>query len=160
MRGYAVVDAYLGDTGGEVMAANVDADGWFHSGDLCSLTPEGWLVYHCRMGDSLRLKGFLVEPAEIESVLAGIPEVGMVKAVGVQDEGSTRLVVFVTAAEGQSLDPEAVREYAVAHLARHKVPDAVHVLDAMPVTRGPNGTKIRAATLRELATTLRDSGSR
>lgn len=150
VRGYAVVDAYLGDDGA-LMSANVDADGWFHTGDLCSLREDGALFYHCRMGDSLRLKGFLVEPVEIETVVADLPGVHMAKAVGVDGEGETRLVLFVTAETGHTLSAESIRQHCVERLAKYKVPEFVHVIDAMPTTRGANGTKIRAAALRELA---------
>ena len=63
-RGYPVTSGYLG--GPEVP---VDEDGWFSSGDLGSTTAAGAFHYRCRAGDALRLHGFLVEPAEIESFL-------------------------------------------------------------------------------------------
>ncbi|MGI5440196.1 AMP-binding enzyme [Streptomyces shenzhenensis] len=154
VRGYAVVDAYLGDSDGSVMADNQSGDGWFRTGDLCHLREDGSVVYQCRMGDSLRLKGFLVEPVEIESVIARLPEVAMVKVVGLEGEGEMRPICFVVARAGTTVDAEAVRRYCVEKLARYKVPEVVHVVDEMPTTRGANGTKIRAAALRELAAEL------
>lgn len=159
VRGYSVVDAYLGDSDGAVMRRNVDSSGWFRTGDLCHLRPDGALVYQCRMGDSLRLKGFLVEPIEIESVIAQLPEVAVVKVVGIEGDAETRAICFVTAADGAQVDPEAVRRHCLAQLARYKVPEFVHVVDQMPTTRGANGMKIRAAALRELATELHGSTS-
>lgn len=58
-------------------------------------------------GASLRLKGFLVEPVEIETVVADLPGVQMAKAVGVDGEGETRLVLFVTAETGHTLGRRA-----------------------------------------------------
>lgn len=160
VRGYAVVDAYLGDDDGSLLAKNVDADGWFHTGDLCRLREDGALLYQCRMGDSLRLKGFLVEPIEIESVIAQLAEVAMVKAVGIQGDGETRLVAFVTAIPGSHLDGDSVRQYCLDRLARYKVPEYVNVIDEMPTTRGANGTKVRAAALRDLASELHSTPSK
>jgi acyl-CoA synthetase (AMP-forming)/AMP-acid ligase II len=60
-RGPNVVDGYVGS------APDVfTADGWFRSGDLGVLVDAGAFVYVCRMGDALRLRGFLVDPTEIE----------------------------------------------------------------------------------------------
>ena len=60
----------------------VDEDGWFSSGDLGSTTAAGAFHYRCRAGDALRLRGFLVEPAEIESFLMAQDGVDGAKVVG------------------------------------------------------------------------------
>ena len=116
------------------------------------LVEEGVFGYVCRMGDALRLRGFLVDPAEIELRLAAHADVHTAKVVGIAgQDGATRAVGFVVPAGGAAPDPAALREWCASALARFKVPDVVHVIDAMPTTSGTNGTKIRAATLREWA---------
>ncbi|MBC3191026.1 AMP-binding protein [Pseudonocardia sp. C8] len=152
-RGYHVVDAYLGDDG-SIRARSFTDDGWFRSGDLGSVHPDGSFDYLCRMGDSLRLRGFLVEPAEIETRLAEHPAVARTKVVGVTADGDTRAVAFVEAVPGSDPDPAALRDWCASALARFKVPDSVHVIDEMPTTVGTNGSKIRADALRELARQL------
>ncbi len=147
-RGPTVVDAYLG----EPDRPTGDADGWFASGDLGVVTEPGVFTYTCRAGDALRLRGFLVDPAEIEVRLAEHPSVHTAKVVGVPDpDGATRAVAFVVGEPGAAPDPDALRAWCDEALARFKVPHAVRVLDEMPTTSGTNGTKIRAATLREWA---------
>jgi acyl-CoA synthetase (AMP-forming)/AMP-acid ligase II len=149
-RGPNVVDAYLGDESAATRAFT--ADGWFHSGDLGTLVDEGVFAFVCRMGDALRLRGFLVDPAEIERRLAEHPDVFTAKVVGIPGpDGGTRAVGFVVPEEGRAPEPASLREWCAETLARFKVPDAVHLVDAMPTTSGTNGTKIRAATLREWA---------
>ena len=142
-RGPNVVDAYLG--------ADPDvftADGWFRSGDLGVLVDDGAFVYVCRMGDALRLRGFLVDPAEIEVRLAAHPAVHTAKVVGVEGEdGATVAVGFVTL-EPPGDDPGDLRAWCAETLAPFKVPAAVHVLDEMPTTSGTNGVKIRTQDLR------------
>ena len=148
-RGPNVVDAYLG---AEVPDA-FTADGWFRSGDLGVLVDEGAFVYVCRRGDALRLRGFLVDPAEIERRLAAHEDVATAKVVGVPGEdGATIAVGFVVATAGRAPVGEDLVAWCRATLAGFKVPAAVHVVEAMPTTSGTNGTKIKAAELRRWAT--------
>lgn len=153
-RGYNVVDAYLGDDDGSIRARSFTADGWFRSGDLGTVRADGGFDYLCRMGDSLRLRGFLVEPAEIEVRLAEHPAVARTKVVGITVDGDTRAIAFVEATPGAEPDPVELRAWCAATLARFKVPETVHVIDEMPTTVGTNGSKIRSAALRELAEQL------
>ncbi|RCW45762.1 fatty-acyl-CoA synthase [Halopolyspora algeriensis] len=149
-RGPNVVDAYLGDP--EAAQRSFTADGWFHSGDLGELDADGSFSYVCRMGDVLRLRGFLVEPAEIEYRLVAHEAVETAKVVGVRDaEGADQAVAFVVAGQGSTVEAEELRAWCAQGLAGFKVPRAVHVVEEMPTTSGTNGTKIRAATLREWA---------
>jgi acyl-CoA synthetase (AMP-forming)/AMP-acid ligase II len=150
-RGPNVVDAYLGDP--DAAARSFTADGWFRSGDLGAVLGPGSFEYVCRMGDVLRLSGFLVDPAEIERRLAGHAAVGTAKVVGTRAaDGSTVAVGFVVLDDSaEPAEPEELRAWCAAALARFKVPAAIEVLDEMPTTSGTNGTKIKTATLREWA---------
>lgn len=152
-RGPNVVDAYLGSPG--AVERSLTPDGWFRSGDLGELAADGGFYYVCRAGDVLRLRGFLVSPAEIETRLAAHEAVQTAKVVGVTDtDGATRAVAFVVPLPGQAADSEDLRAWCAQTLAGFKVPTAVHVIDQMPTTSGTNGTKIRTATLRDWAQRL------
>ncbi len=87
-RGYNVLDRYLGTP--ELLAETTTADGWFRSGDLGRLTGEREFEYVCRDSDALRLRGFLVEPAEIERFLADHPAVATAKVVGAVERRQRR----------------------------------------------------------------------
>jgi acyl-CoA synthetase (AMP-forming)/AMP-acid ligase II len=151
-RGPNVVDAYLGDE--DAARRAFTADGWFRSGDLGVLLEEGAFTYICRMGDALRLRGFLVDPAEIELRLAAHPGVHTAKVVGVPGpDGATVAVGFATPDGPHPPTPDELRGWCAAELAAFKVPQVVHVIAEMPTTTGTNGTKIKAATLREWAAT-------
>lgn len=149
-RGPNVVNAYLGDPGIEAHAFT--SDGWFRSGDLGSLVAPGTVRYVCRMGDVLRLRGFLVDPSEIESRLAAHPAVHLTKVVGVPGaDGGTTAVAFVVPRGPAQPGEDELKQWCAQTLAKFKVPTRVHVIDQMPTTSGTNGTKIRAAALREMA---------
>ncbi len=152
-RGYCVVDSYLGEGGRR--ATVLTEDGWFRSGDLGTVNRDGGFDYLCRMGDALRLKGFLVEPAEIENRLAAHEAVALAKVVGIRGPGGeTEAVGFVVLRGGRHAEPSALRAWCAEALARYKVPQAIYLIDEMPVTSGVNGTKIRAAALRDMALAL------
>ena len=152
-RGYNVVDAYLGEPARR--ATVLTADGWFRSGDLGTVRPDGSFEYLCRAGDALRLRGFLVEPAEIENRLLQHPGVAEAKVVGLRPaEGETLAIAFAVLRPGAAPAPGDLLAWCAATLARHKVPHALHVIGAMPVTAGVNGTKVRAAALRDWAIAL------
>ena len=122
-------------------------EGWFASGDLGSTTAAGAFHYRCRAGDALRLRGFLVEPAEIESFLLEQDGVDGAKVVGADGVA----VAFVTLRPGAVVTAADLHDRCQSSLAAFKVPARIEVLDAFPVTTGTNGTKIRAAELRERA---------
>ena len=130
------------------------ADGYYRSGDLGYTLADGRFVYLTRMGDSLRLGGFLVSPAEIESVVQEAPGISACQVVAVQRAGGLVPVAFVQLQEGAILDEAAVIAHASARLARYKIPARVLSIDAFPVTPGANATKIQKGKLREMAEAL------
>ncbi len=148
--GPTVVDAYLGDHG--AAARSFTDDGWFRTGDLGVAAVGNGITYVCRMGDALRLRGFLVDPAEIEHRLAAHPDVVTAKVVGIEGNGGyTEAVAFVVPDIGANASIADLKLWCADELASFKVPNALHVIDRMPTTVGGNGSKIRAVELREWA---------
>ncbi len=143
---------YFGDP--EATRAAFSADGWYRSGDLGHTLADGRFVFQARLGDSLRLAGFLVSPAEIEAVVQEAPGIAACQVVGVQREGAPAAVAFVILEPGASLNERSVIGHVGARLARHKVPARVFPIDAFPVTPGANATKIQKGRLREMAEAL------
>jgi fatty-acyl-CoA synthase len=140
---------YFGDEA--ATRAALTQDGFFRSGDLGHTTGDGRFVFLARMGDALRLGGFLVSPVEIEDVLTQHPSVTAAQVVGARTSAGLKAVAFVILAEGASLDERALVSHCAARMAKFKVPARVQAIDAFPVTPGANATKIQKHKLREIA---------
>lgn len=129
-------------------------DGYFRSGDLGHTQPDGRFVFLTRMGDSLRLGGFLVSPAEIESVMQEVPGIAGCQVVGIPAQNGLEPIAFVLLEAGANLDERAAIQHIAARLARYKVPRRIFAIDAFPVTPGANATKIQKHKLRDMAQQL------
>lgn len=127
------------------------ADGYLKSGDLGYTTGDNSFIYLSRMGDVLRLAGFLVNPLEIEAVLDAHPAVLASQVVGIDGPRGTRPVAFVIAREGAAVDAEALIAHCAQRIAKYKVPQHILPVDAFPVTPSANGNKVQKAKLREIA---------
>jgi fatty-acyl-CoA synthase len=151
-RGYDVLDAYIGTP--ELLAEATTADGWFRSGDLGSAAGPASFDYRCRNSDALRLRGFLVEPEEIERFLASHPAVETARVVGADGGQGSVAIAFVTLRPGAGAESEELLDFCRAELAPYKVPSRLVVLDEFPLTSGTNGAKIRTTELRRRAAAM------
>jgi acyl-CoA synthetase (AMP-forming)/AMP-acid ligase II len=152
-----VLAGYLNNP--QASAKAMTSDGWYRSGDLGYQEQGGGFVYLARMGDSLRLRGYLVNPAEIETCLMQHPAVLGAQVVGVNRPGAGDLAVaYVVAAELNEVDLGAqaqfereLIQYCKDRLASYKVPQRVILIAEFPSINGPNGIKIQKRQLREMA---------
>jgi amino acid adenylation domain-containing protein/non-ribosomal peptide synthase protein (TIGR01720 family) len=113
----------------------------YRTGDLARRRADGTLEYLGRADGQIKLRGFRIEPGEIESVLARDESVA--NALVVAAAGGTRLQAYVVPAHGATVDTAALRRRAARSLPDYMVPAAIMVLDAFPLT--PNGKVDRAA---------------
>jgi fatty-acyl-CoA synthase len=148
VRGPNVMVGYMGDPVAE--EENFTDDGYVRTGDLGYLTEYGF-VYLSRIGDALRLGGFLVSPQEIEAYLEGLPGIVASQVVGVSTENGTVAVGFVVVEEGWGFDEGYVIEQCRKDLAKFKVPQRIIALTDFPKTEGANGVKVKRDELREMA---------
>jgi HIP---CoA ligase len=145
VRGYPVLDGYFEDP--EATAEAIDAEGWFHTGDVGVLDSAGGLQITDRIKDMFIVGGFNAYPAEIESVLTEAPGVAQVAVVGVPDDRLGEVgSAFVVARTGETVEPDAVIAFAKERLANFKVPRYVTVVDSLPVNAGG---KVMKHVLRE-----------
>ncbi|MEV1296010.1 AMP-binding protein [Pseudonocardia sp. NPDC049635] len=160
VRGYSIMEGYYRDSA--KTAGTLDADGWLHTGDLYSFTPEGQVAFHGRLKDMLKVGGENVAAVEIESFLARHPAVEWVEVVGRPDPRLDEVpVAFVELKDGQLATETELMEFCTDRIARYKVPRAVHFITADEWPR--SATKINKNELRarvaDLQSQLTEAGS-
>jgi fatty-acyl-CoA synthase len=147
-KGPSLMACYADDP--EATVAAFTGDGYLRTGDLGYTVPGGF-VFLARMGDALRLGGFLVNPVEIASHIEAHPAVASCQVVGARTERGERAVAFVVKRAGAEVGAAALVAHCRAGLAAFKCPEAVIFLDAFPVAESANGVKIQRAKLRAWA---------
>ena len=148
-KGPSCMMEYYGNP--EATAAAFTVDGFFRSGDLGYTVAEGDYVFLSRMGDVLRLSGFLVNPLEIEAVLDTHASVSASQVVGIDGPRGPVPVAFVLPKNGAGIDEAQLIAHCKQQIAHYKVPHHVLAIDAFPYTPSANGNKIQKAKLREMA---------
>ena len=108
-------------------------DGWFSTGDIGYLDADGYLYVLDRRNDLIISGGENIYPAEIESVLMGYPDVEEAGVCGQDDPQWGQVpVAFIHLHPGSTANAESILEYADLHLARYKLPHAIHFVEALP----------------------------
>lgn len=128
-----VTPGYLDDAG--VASAVVDEDGFFATGDLGSVDSEGWLTFAARATEMIKTGGINVSPAEVEEFLASHPDVKEVAVAGGAHEiRGEQVVAFVVPVAHGRVNAEELRTFCREHIAGYKVPAAITIVDALPLT--------------------------
>ncbi|WP_221351101.1 non-ribosomal peptide synthetase [Streptomyces beigongshangae] len=118
-------------------------DRLYRTGDLVRWSPQGTLEYVGRVDRQIKVRGFRIEPNEIELVLQQHPEVEAAVVIARDDGEHKRLVGYVRPGPGHRPEPAALRDFVGNRLPEFMVPAAVVLLDDFPLT--PSGKVDRAA---------------
>jgi long-chain acyl-CoA synthetase len=132
----------------EDTAKSIDADGWLHTGDVARMDEKGFFYVVDRKKDMILVSGFNVYPNEIEDVIALMPGVLEVAAVGVPDEKSGEAVKVVIVRKDPNLTTEQVKAHARENLTPYKQPRIVEFRTELPKS---NVGKILRRELRDEA---------
>ncbi|HMV91720.1 MAG TPA: AMP-binding protein, partial [Cyclobacteriaceae bacterium] len=120
--------------------------GWFKTGDIGMMDPDGFFKIVDRKKDMIKVSGFNVFPNEIENVAAGYPKVLEVAAIGVPDEKSGEAIKLFVIKRDESLSEEELKKYLHENLTNYKVPKYVVFRKELPKT---NVGKILRRALKE-----------
>jgi long-chain acyl-CoA synthetase len=144
VQGPQVMKGYWQRT--DATAEVMDADGWFKTGDIAIIQPDGYIKIVDRKKDMINVSGFKVFPNEVEDALSGHPDIVEVAVVGVPDgDGSETVKAFIVTANAQ-LTVEQVRKFAKETLTAYKVPHLIEFRKELPKT---NVGKILRRELRD-----------
>ena len=122
--------------------AEAFADGWYRTGDVGWMEPDGWLHITDRVKEMIKVKGFQVAPAEVEAVLLGHPDVVDCAVFGLPDPDSGEAVTAaVQLAPGATATDDELKTLVADTLAGYKRLHAVYFVEAVP--RLPSGKTLR-----------------
>jgi len=142
-RSPSLMAGYLPD------AANDEAfvDGWYRTGDVGWLEPEGWVHLTDRSKEMIKVNAFQVAPAEVEAVLHGHPSVVDCAVFGIPDDAAGEVPVAAVQIDPDApVDAAELQQLVADSLATYKQLRHVVIVDAIP--RLPSG-KVLRRTLRE-----------
>ncbi len=132
-RGYQVMKGYYKMP--EATRLAIDADGWLHTGDLCSVDEEGYYKVTGRLKDMIIRGGENIYPREIEEYLYTHEAVSDVQVVGVPDQKyGEEVLACVILKKGRQATEEELIQFVKDGLSRFKSPRYVRFLDAFPMT--------------------------
>jgi fatty-acyl-CoA synthase len=133
----------------EETARVIDAEGWFHTGDMAILRADGYMRFIGRYKDMLKIGGENVDPMEVESYLAQHPAVQQVAVVSYPDARLMEVAVaFVQRAPGALVTEDELIGSCRGRIASFKVPRHVLFMDELPMT---SSGKVQKTTLRARA---------
>ena len=119
----------------------------YRTGDLVRWREDGTLEYLGRSDDQVKVRGFRIEPGEAEAALRSVDGVQGAAVVAVGDGSDKRLIGFITG----TTDGAVCKEAVAGLLPGHMVPDQLHRLDSLPLTRSGKIDR-RALALMEVET--------
>ena len=147
VRGYMVTRGYYNKP--EDTARAIDQDGWFHTGDMGVMRPDGHMRFLGRYKDMLKIGGENVDPMEVEAFLTSHPAIAAAAVVGLPDARLAEVpVAFVQLAPGATLAERDVIAHCRGRVASFKIPRHVVFVDELPMT---STGKVQKVKLRERA---------
>jgi len=133
VRGATVVSGYFRNA--EASAAAFDDDGWFGTGDVATITPDGFLKITDRTKDLIKSGGEWISSIDVENLALAHPQVANCAVIAVPDDTwGERPLLIAVAADGVTPDSDDILRHLADGLAKWQVPDRVIFVDDLPLT--------------------------
>ncbi len=146
VRGHWVLTDYFKKEGEGLLE-----DGWFATGDVATLDPDGYMTIKDRSKDIIKSGGEWISSVELENIAMGHPEIASAAAIGLpHPKWDERPVIVAVKAEGVDLSEEKVLHWFDDKVAKWQIPDKVVFVDSLPL--GATGKVLK----RELKEQFRD----
>jgi long-chain acyl-CoA synthetase len=124
--------------------AEVISEGWFKTGDLATVSTDGFVEIVGRLRERILRGGYSVFPQEIEAVLISHPAVAEAAVIGIPNADlGEQVAAFVSLKTGARADADELLAYCKEHLASYKYPRRVRILSELP--KGPTGKIAKSA---------------
>jgi fatty-acyl-CoA synthase len=133
------------------------SDGWFRTGDVVTIDPEGYIQITDRTKDLVKSGGEWISSVALENALMGHPDLAEAAVVAVpHPKWTERPIAVVVAKPGKVIDPEQLDAYLAERFAKWWLPDAYVVRDQIP--RGATGKFLKRTLREELAGWFAEGG--
>ena len=127
--------AQMSDVGAKGAEDAIDAEGWFNTGDVAILHPDGTMQITDRTKDVIKSGGEWISSVELENAAVGHPAVAEAAAIGMMHpKWDERPVLFVVKQAGKEVTAEEVINFLSDKVAKWWLPDAVEFVDDIPHT--------------------------
>ena len=114
---------------------STDAEGWFDTGDVAILHPDGTMQITDRSKDVIKSGGEWISSIELENAAVGCPGVAEAAAIGIpHPKWDERPLLVCVRAPGSDVCSEKIRDHLTAHVAKWWLPDAIEFVDELPHT--------------------------
>jgi fatty-acyl-CoA synthase len=112
-----------------------DQDGWFATGDVAAIGPDGFLQITDRAKDVIKSGGEWISSVDLENCACGHPDVLMAAAIGVRHpKWEERPILLVVARQGCTPARDSILAHIAEHFAKWQLPDDVVVVESLPMT--------------------------
>ncbi|KAK3519874.1 hypothetical protein QTP70_006628 [Hemibagrus guttatus] len=133
IRGYCIMQGYWDEP--HRTQESITEDGWYKTGDIASLNPNGYCRIEGRIKDMINRGGEKIFPAEVEQFLHTHPKVKDVQVVGVKDDRlGEQVCACIKVAEGQHCTVEEIKAYCKDQISYFKIPHYVMFVEKYPLT--------------------------
>ena len=131
VRGAWVTASYFRSEGDKIL----DQDGWFPTGDVVTIDQYGYMKITDRSKDVIKSGGEWISSIDIENLAVGHPKVLQAGVVGIyHPKWEERPILVIKPAPDQTLTPDEILDFLKGKIAKWWMPDAVFIVDEMPLT--------------------------
>ena len=150
---FALMSGYRGDPAATQKCIR---NFWFHTGDRGSFDEDGFMYYHGRLKDVIRVRGENVDASELETIIDALPGVRYCAAIGIpSDVTDEDILLYIQPQPHTTLDPEEIVYLLGEQVAPFMLPRYIRVMDRLPLTPTEKVIKTDLSAAVDAATWIR-----